>query len=250
VEYASAIKASDSGGSVLAGLVNWLMRGLMAIAGLVLVYQGLPVAQSALLAQKADSVVEKLRTSNAMTLSAVIAGMDALSDAVAANPVADRYLLRSELEGGAALTPDLNASNQQVKGWMLAARSDLEIGLAAAPARSVDWLRLAAMHEALDGPSREVVALLDMSIKTGPWISPVWPTRLRLILDNWAYYTDEQKAGVKAYVSAMWRDEHEQYMFGQVVHGPVDELILRSLLRDELGAQEGLSRWILPYQKK
>jgi len=238
-------------GRVLANVVvNWLMRGLMAVAGIVLVWQGLPVARGALRAQRADAVVEKLRDAKPMTVPEVTAGIADLGRAIEANPVAGRYLLRSELEGGAALTPDLHADSQQVYAWMRAARADLEIGLANAPARSIDWLRLAAMREMLDGPSREVIALLEMSIRTGPWIAPVWPTRLRLFLDNWAYYTDDQKAALKTYISTMWRDKHEQYMFGSVVHDPVDELILRSLLRDEPGAQEELSKWILRYQKK
>lgn len=241
---------SEVGEDVLTLVVNWLLRALMAIAGLVLVYQGWPVARGAWQAQKADAVVRELRNGEPMNLAEVTFGIDALSRAVAANPTAGRYLLRSELEGGAALTPELRSNNTQLLNWLHDARSDLEVGLRAAPARSIDWLRLAAVRQTLDGPSREVIALLQMSIRTGPWIAPVWPTRLRLILDNWAYFSDEQMPKIQEYVLAMWRHSADRRFFAWTIRDPVDELIIRSTLREEPGAQEELTRWILQYRKK
>lgn len=244
-----AAEGEDSVLTTMTDMVNWLVRALMALAGIVLILQGLPVARGALQAQKADATVVKLRTHRTLTLDEVTAGIAALGKAIEANPTAGRYLLRSELEGGAALTPELHAPDQQVFAWLRSARADLEIGLANAPARSIDWLRLAAMREALDGPSRDVIRLLNMSIRTGPWLLPVWPTRLRLILDNWAYYDDQQKSEVQAYVVDMWRHTDDRRFFAWTVHDPVDELIIRSLLRGEPGAQEVMTQWLLQYRK-
>ncbi len=84
-----------------------------------------------------------------------------------------------------------------------------------------------------------------MSIETGPWIEPAFSVRLRLIVDNWAYFSDAQKAEVQAYASAMWRNARDPRFFGANVLSPVDEIIIRNLLRDEPGAQEKLTIWIL-----
>src|SRR5476651_2047852 len=90
--------------------MSWLLRGLMAISGVVLVYQGLPVALSAFQAQKADAVVTKLRRIEPITAPAVLAGIEALNRSVSLEPVAGRYLQRSELENGGALTQNLDVS--------------------------------------------------------------------------------------------------------------------------------------------
>jgi hypothetical protein len=221
----------------------------MAICGAVLVYEGLPVARAAWNAQKADGVVMKLRRGQEMTVPEVSAGIAALNAAVTADPVGDRYLQRSELEGGAALTAALNISPRFRTIWLNSTKADLELGLAAAPARSIDWLRLAATRQGLDGPSREIIPPLLMSIQTGPWIEPMWPVRLRLIVDNWGYFTDAQKDEMQIYVGEMWKHAPDQRFFAFNINNPVDELITRNLLRDQPGAQEILTKWILAYKK-
>jgi hypothetical protein len=229
-------------------LLSWLLRGLMAICGAVLVYQGWPVAKAAFNAQKADSVVMKLRRAQPLALPDVSAGIVAMNRAVTADPVGDRYLQRSELEGGAALVP-LNLSLESRRVWLNSTKRDLELGLASAPARSIDWLRLATTRQALDAPSVDVVPPLMMSIKTGPWIEPMFPVRLRLIIDNWGYLTDAQKAEMQAYAGDMWKHAGDRRFFALVVNNPVDELIVRNLLRDQPGAQEEMTKWILTNKK-
>lgn len=207
------------------------------------------MARAAWNAQKADGVVTKLRRGQTMTVSEVSAGIVALNRAVTADPVGGRYLQRSELEGGAALTVPLNISLAFRTVWLNSTKVDLELGLATAPARSIDWLRLAAARQGLDGPSHEVIAPLLMSIQTGPWIGPMWPIRLRLIVDNWGYFTDAQKAEMQAYVAEMWKHAADKRFFAIDMNNPVDELIIRNLLRDQPGAQEALTKWILTYKK-
>ena len=237
--------AVRKGENVLSVLMSWLLRGLMAISGVVLVYQGLPVALSAFQAQKADAVVTKLRQVEPITAAAVLAGIETLNRAVALEPVAGRYLQRSELESGAALTPNIDVNPDIRKAWLERSKADLELALARAPARTMDWLRLATTRQSVDGPSRDVVAPLMMSIKTGPWLEAAFFSRLRLIADNWAYFTDEQKDEVRSATSGMWRRARDQRFFAWIILNPVDELIIRNLLRDEPGAQELLTTWIL-----
>ena len=210
-----------------------------------MVYQGYPVALSALQAQKADAVVTKLRRVEKMTAVEVSTGLDALNRAVALDPVAGRYFQRSELEAGGALTQTLDISQAFRTLWVQRAKADLELALAHAPARSVDWLRLAASRQGFEGPSRDVIAPLMMSIETGPWIEPAFSARLRLIVDNWAYFSDAQKAEVQKYTVGMWRNARDPRFFGYDILNPVDEIIVRTLLRDEAGAQEKLTTWIL-----
>ncbi len=237
--------SAREGEDVLPVLMSWLLRGLMAISGVVLIYQGFPVASSALQAQKADAVMMQLRRAEKMTAPAVSSGLDALDRALALDPVAGRYLQRSELEGGGALTESIGVGADVRTLWLQRAKADLELALAHAPARSIDWLRLATSRQGLDGPSRDVIAPLMMSIKTGPWIEPAFSVRLRLIVDNWAYFSEAQKAEVQAYASAMWRNARDPRFFGVNILSPIDEIIIRNLLRDEPGAQEKLTIWIL-----
>jgi hypothetical protein len=239
-----------SGEGFLSILLNWLLRGLMVVGGAALVWQGLPVTRSAWRAQKADTVVYELRTQRPMALPDVEAAIAALDGAVAADPVAGRYLQRSELVGGAALAPDLKATPVQRRQWLHRAKADLEKGLARAPARGIDWLRLAVIHQALDGISRDVVPPLFMSIETAPLIPQIWPTRLRLILDNWVYFSDAERAQLRDYVAMTWRTSSEHVWFARAIYSPVDELLIRSFLGDDRQAQEELSQLILRIYKK
>ncbi|MEI6201621.1 MAG: hypothetical protein WCP68_06700 [Enhydrobacter sp.] len=225
--------------------MSWLLRGLLAISGVVLVYQGLPVALSAFQAQKSDAVVMRLRSVEPFTAPALLAGLEALNRAVSLQPVAGRYLQRSELETGGALTGNFNVTPENRTAWLQRSKTDLELGLAMAPARTMEWLRLGITIQSLDGPSRAIVGPLMMSIRTGPWLEAAFFSRLRLIVDNWAYFTDEQKVEIRSAVSGMWRRSRDQRFFAQTVLNPVDELIIRNLLRDEPGAQEQLTIWIL-----
>jgi hypothetical protein len=217
----------------------------MAISGVVLVFEGGAVAPSAFQAQKADGVVSKLRNNGKMTAAEVSAGIDALDKAVALQPVAGRYFQRSELESGSLSTPYLEITPAVRTARLRRVKADLELGLAHAPARPIEWLRLATTKQALDGASGDVVQLLLMAIRTGPWIEYTFYTRVRLIVDNWAYLSEDQKAEMQKYASEMWRRASDKRFFGYSVFNPVDELIIRNLLRDEPGAQEKLTTWIL-----
>ena len=86
MECVTRLVRCQFGGSVLSVLLSWLLRGLMAVCGAVLIYQGLPVAKAAWNAQKADAVVMKLRRGQDMSLAEVSAGVAVLNRAVAADP--------------------------------------------------------------------------------------------------------------------------------------------------------------------
>ncbi len=230
-------------------LLGWLLRGLMAVGGAVLVWQGWPVAASSLQAQRADAVVTDLRKGRPLSLPQVTAGIEALDRAVAADPVAGRHLQRSELVAGGALTPGLKLSYSDQDEWLQRARADLDIGLAAAPARGTDWLRVATVRQVLDSASRAVLPPLFMSIEMAPLIPFIWPARLRIILDNWAYFSDEQREQLRAHVVTTWRRSPDRRWFGWAARDPVDELIIRFFLRNEPNAQEDLTKLILATRK-
>lgn len=224
--------------------LNWLLRGLLGLAGAILIYAAWPVAQGAWQAQKADAVLDKLRNGRPVRLAEIDAGITALNYAVAADPVAIRRLQRSELVAGSALTPTLNIAVDQRVVWLRSAEADLVAGLGRAPARGVAWARLAAVRQGLQGTSRGVVDALLMSIDTAPLLSTIWPSRLRLILDNWVAFTPEERVRMEAYVVMTWRLSLEKRYFGAAVRSPVDELFLRYFLRNEPNGQEELAREI------
>ena len=104
--------------------LNWLLRGLLGLAGAILIYAAWPVAQGAWQAQKADAVLDKLRNGRPVRLAEIDAGITALNYAVAADPVAIRRLQRSELVAGSALTSTLNIAVEQRVVWLRVRRQD------------------------------------------------------------------------------------------------------------------------------
>ncbi|MDI1284455.1 MAG: hypothetical protein PSV46_08660 [Reyranella sp.] len=227
--------------------LSWLLRGVLALGGVILAVQAWPVTRGAWEAQKADTVVTKLRHFSELrggqpaTLSDVIAGIGALDRAVAADPVAGLYLLRSELVAGAALAPDLGISLDQRIAWLRSAESDLVAGLGNAPARGVAWGRLAAVRQGLQGTSRGVVDALIMSIDTSPMLSSLWVARLQMISDNWVAFTPKEREQLGAYVVRTWRSSTDRYLFTYAIRSPIDELLIRYFLRDEPKAQDELA---------
>jgi len=158
--------ASLSGETSLSLVLNWLLRALMAMGGAALVVMAWPVAWGAWEAQKADAVVADLRFGRPLDAAAVASGITALNASIAADPVARHYLDRSELLAGAALTKGLNLPDTDRDALLRRAQSDLRRGLADAPVRGIDWLRLAITRETLEGPSRNVLPPLFMSIES------------------------------------------------------------------------------------
>ena len=258
VEWAGAHRVAV-GETSLSLVLNWLLRALMAMGGAALVVVAWPVAQGAWEAQKADAVVSDLRFGRQLDAASVAAGIDALNRSIAIDPVARHYLDRSELLGGAALTANLKLPDADRDALLRRARSDLQVGLANAPVRGVDWLRLAVVRQVLDGPSRDVLQPLFMSIETAPLITQLWRPRLRVILDAWPYLDDQQRGRLADYFVMTWRlamDRpalvSEAYRSDLVaeIYSPSDELIIRYFLRNEPKAQEELTKWIVASRKR
>lgn len=230
--------------------MNFLLRILLIVGGLAVAAVDWPVANGAWRAQHADNIAKMLQPGKPVRMAEVLAGLGVLDRAVAADPVARRQLQRSEFLATAAIGTDLKVPPEQQTEWLRRARVDLERGLANAPARGADWLRLAVVRQVLDGPSRDVVAPLLMSIRTAPMLSWIWPARLRIIIDNWGYLTDEQREVMRDNVVKSWRHTGDRRIFGWAIREPVDEMIVRFFLRNEPGAQEELTKWILATRPK
>ena len=240
-------------------MLNWLLRALMAMSGTALAVVAWPVAWGAWEAQKADAVVSDLRFARPLDAAAVAAGIAAFNASIVADPVARHYLDRSELLAGAALTKSLKLPDADRDALLRRAQSDLQIGLANAPVRGVDWLRLAIAREVVDGPSRNVLPPLFMSIETAPLIPQLWRARLRVILDVWPYLDDQQRSRLADYFVMTWRLARdrpaltsETFRPGLMaeIYSPADELIVRYFLRNEPGAQEELTKWLEASRKK
>ena len=225
-------------------VVSWLLRGLLGIGGVLLVYCAWPVAWGAWYAQKADTVVNRLRDGKPINLPDTLAAIDAFNHAVGADPSALHRLERSELLVGAAMGLNWAAPDSQREQWLRAAEADLEAGLAQAPARGIAWLRLATVRQMLDGPSPRVVGPLLMSIETAPIVPRLWPARLELILRNWESFTDPERDRVAGYVIMTWQASADRRWFVRAMRQGIDELYLRILLSDLPGAQEELSIWM------
>lgn len=228
----------------------WVLRTILGVGCGLMLYLGWPVASAALEAQKADAVIFDLRTRQQLKLPAVLAALQALDRAVEVDPVAGRHLKRAELLAGAALSTHLPVSAEQRALWLKKAEGDLEFGLARAPARGIAWAQLGSVRQALHGPSDRVAAALLMSIDTAPMLAPLWPARLRLILDNWRYFAPEERERVGANVAESWRLSRDRRWFAETVRAPIDELFLRHFLRDIADSWDELDTLLSNAKKK
>jgi hypothetical protein len=89
-----------------------------------------------------------------------------------------------------------------------------------------------------------------MSIDTAPMLLPLWPVRLRLILDNWQALTREQRERVALYVARTWQLSSSYDWFADAIRTPVDELLIRYFVRNEAGAQDELTRLLTERRKR
>lgn len=225
-------------------VVSWLLRGLVGLAGVLLIFFAWPVAKGAWYAQQADGVVTRLRGGTRIDLQEALAAIEAFNRAVRANPDAMMRLRRSELLAGAATSFNWNPGDGEREPWLREAEADLQAGLAGAPARGVAWLRLAGVREALEGSSQAVVGPLLRSIDTAPVVPRLWPARLELILRNWEWFTDAERERLADYVAMTWKASSDRRWFVTVLRSGIDELYLRTLLAEVVGAQEELAAWI------
>ena len=237
-------------GWVLGISIDGLLRGLLGLGGALLVWFAWPVMKSAWQAQRADPATTALRLNYKISLDAVLNAIDALDRAVESDPTAGRYLQRSELLVGAAQSPNFAPTEQQRTEWLKRAQDDLAVGLGDEPARGIQWLRLASVRLALEGPSQRSVEPLLMSIDTAPMLLPLWPVRLRLILDNWPALTTSQREKVALYVARTWQLSPSHGWFADAIRTPIDELFVRYCVRSEAGAQEELTRLLAERRKK
>lgn len=230
-------------------ILEWLLRVLLGVGGVILVWVTWPVSKGAWQAQQADVVATNLRLDYKVDLGDVRLAIESLDRAIAFDPTATRHMQRSELLTAAALVPTFERTPIQRTEWLKRAEADLNFGLGNDPGRGVQWLRLAVVRLALEGPSQRSVAPLLMSIDTSPMMLPIWKARLHLILDNWRVLTPQQREQVGLYVVRTWQLSPDKRWFADAIRTPVDELFVRYFVRDELGAQDELTR-LLAEKKK
>ena len=238
------MECSSKLGEAPLSLSSLLLRSLLFVGGVLMIIQVWPIAESAWLTQKVDPILTDLAMGRPLDVWRVRDGAKALDRAVAARPVAGRRFARAEFLSGTATQLGGEISDKERMDWLIKARTDVEAGLADAPARGLDWLRLAFLRLIIDGASRDVLPPLFMSIETAPLVPTIWQARLRYILDVWAYLDDGQKDRVRAYIVRTWRAGGDRRYFVLVIYSPVDEGIVRYFLRGEPGAQEELTRLI------
>lgn len=223
---------------------------MLGLGGLLLVWFAWPVMKSAWQAQQADGATTALRLNYRLSLDALLNAIDRLDRAVDLDPTAGRYFQRSELLAGAALSPNFAPTAQQRTEWLKRAEDDLRAGLGLDPARGIQWLRLSSVRLMLGGPSQGTVEPLLMSVDTAPMLLPLWPARLRLILDNWQALTTAQRETVALYVARTWQLSPNHEWFADAIRTPLDELFVRYFVRNEAGAQDELTRLLTERRKK
>jgi hypothetical protein len=227
------------------------MRGLTVIAGVIAVTLVWPLARAAWEGQHADAVVETMRGERRVSLTDLRAGIDAETRAIAIDPTAPRYLIRSDLLATAALSRTLQLDQPTRADWLNRARADLVTGLAGTPARGIDWLRAGVVQLALEGASPTVVALLSASLDMAQRVPQTFEARLRLILDCWPLLNDRQKEYLRRYVVMTWRQSRgDRRFFAYTSYSEADYLIIAWLLREEPGAVQEFAELVRRVSKE
>jgi hypothetical protein len=230
-------KARFRGKVFLTLLLNWLIRGLTVIGGVIALVLAVPVTRASWVAMRADSGPTDLSGQRTLTPAVVQVGVAALSRAIEIDPMPPRYIARGTLLAEAASSSTMKLDAAQRTDLLRRARADFVTGLAGAPARGIDWQRLGVVQDTLEGASPILVAILFTSIEMAPRVPQAFDARLRIILDCWPLLTDQQKARLRVHVVDMWRwSRGDRRFFAYQNWSEADLLIINWFLREEPGA--------------
>lgn len=223
------------GGKFLSLLLNWLLRGLTIIGGVIALTQLGPIVRASWQQQPADAVVEDMRGMRRVSLARYRAGIDAATRAIEADPTAPRYLMRSNIFANAAADRSFQLDQATRTDWLRRARADAVTGLGGEPASGVDWLRVAIVQLTLEGATPIVTSLLFTSLELAPYLPETYGPRLRVILEDWPLLTDQQKELLRRYLVRTWERGDRRY-FAYFSYSATDDLIIYWFLRDVPGA--------------
>jgi O-antigen ligase len=92
----------------------------------------------------------------------------------------------------------------------LSAMSDLEDGLSRAPADPYGWTRLSYAHIEAAAPVPEILPILRMAVRTGPFQPDLLLPRLRLWLSAAPYFTAEDKVAFLTQTRLAWSHAPDQ----------------------------------------
>lgn len=138
--------------------------------------------------------------------------------------VAELLLARGDLGGGA-----WNRSRRAQAEAMLRA------GLAGAPANPYGWARLAHLSLIEGAPPRQVVPLLELSLRTAPVEPPLTLARLELCLVEWNYFDASAAPRLEAELRLAWTQAPDALVRLARATGRID-LLRRALPQDEQAA--------------
>ena len=139
----------------------------------------------------------------------------------------------------AAARPTDDPQRQALAGRSLAA---IEASLMLAPASPHGWLRLAYATTILKGPSPEVAALLERSLKIAPFLGALAPARIELLFQNWPHLSPEMRAALGPQIRYGWR-HHGRALVAIAARGG-QLRVLRLALRSVPGAPQRIDRFL------
>jgi len=79
-------------------------------------------------------------------------------------------------------------------------------------------------------------------------LNTLWPPRLQLILDNWRFFTAEERERTVAHIADTWRLSSDRRWVADAIRSPIDELFLRHALGEN--AWDELARLIVGARKR
>ncbi len=178
---------------------------LAFVAGLSLLFLGVPGAIDAILMISANKSLERIQPGQPVLLeefSLIIASekQSIFWDESGRNwtDLALAQLLLAE---------EIGLDDEASRNLLSEARTSLKTGLALAPANPYAWTQLAYLEYTISGPSAALAVALKIAILTGPYTARLLFDRLELCFIAWPYFASEARDLVFEQVRLAWADD-------------------------------------------
>jgi len=175
------------------------------VAGVSLLFLGVPATIDAFLMIPANTVLGKLQIQDPVSeeeLSLLVSAEErSLFWGESGRNWTDLALAQL------VLSEEIEHDDEASRDLLTEARTSLKNGLALAPANPYAWTRLAHVEYLISGPSAAVAAALPMAILTAPYTPRLLFFRLELCFIVWPHFAPEERDLILQQVRLAWAED-------------------------------------------
>jgi hypothetical protein len=178
---------------------------LAFVAGVSLLFLGVPGAIDAILMLSANRSLERIQTGQPVLLEEFSLIIASEKQSIFWDESGRNW---TDLALAQLLLAEEIGFDDEASGDLLTeARTSLKTGLALAPANPYAWTQLAYLEYKISGPSAALAVALKIAILTGPYTALLLFDRLELCFIAWPYFASDARALVFEQVRLAWADD-------------------------------------------